>query len=107
MSAISPMHDLPEGYEGGRLHMLEDGIGARLVFGEPFAVSCIDHHGGTPALAPKGLDPAQIPQNLARVLTVTYTSGAVAAGNVIMPLATIGNDKAPVIYYIPEIRSMK
>lgn len=107
MSGISPMHDLPAGYEGGRFHLIEDGIAARLILGEPFAVRGIDGHCGTPALAPKDMHAADIPQHLARVLTITYASGAITAGKVVMPLATLGNDKAPIIDYIPEMRGIK
>lgn len=107
MSGINPMHDLPEGYEGGRFHLMEEGIAIRLIFGEPFAARGIDSHFGTPALAPKGLNAGDIPKHLARVLTITYTSGPIAAGNVIMPLASLGNAKAPILDYIPEMRNIK
>jgi len=79
---------LPKEYENGRFHLL--GLGCYFVL-ESLIVMCFSglrKHGGTPPIAPRGVEPAK---DAYRFMNVCYPPKAMisVAGSYIQPLASL------------------
>ena len=79
---------LPEGYEHRRFHLL--GLGCYFVLESLFVMgfSGLRKHGGTPPIAPLGIEPAE---DAYRCMTVCYPPKSMisAAGTYVHPLASL------------------
>jgi hypothetical protein len=79
---------LPEGYEHGRFHLL--GLGCYFVLESLFVMSFsgLRKHGGTPPIAPLGIEPAE---DAYRCMTVCYPPKSMisTAGAYVLPLASL------------------
>ena len=69
--------DLPDGYEGGRFHLLEFGAYVRLDGIKVISFSGLRWHGGTPPLAPDGQD---VDSSAYRWVVILYPQGSVISG---------------------------
>ncbi|KAJ3897346.1 hypothetical protein F5879DRAFT_927913, partial [Lentinula edodes] len=76
--------DLPDGWEGGRFHLVEFGLYIELDGLVIANFSGLRLHGGTPPLAPTGAD---IPAWAYRSVVVLYPQGPILDGRVVMNLS--------------------
>lgn len=77
MTGMLPNPRVPEGYEHGRIHVLPYGIYACL---SPFAMPFFNGrtlHGGTPPLAPEGVEPSP---SAVRFVVVLYSPKSLLTG---------------------------
>lgn len=93
--------DLPEGWEGGRFHLIEFGLYVELDGITASTFTGLRLHGGTPPLAPAG---AEIPPWAYRWVVVLYPQGATLDGRVNMNLCT--QTDGTLVQLTPEIKGL-
>ncbi|KAJ3858851.1 hypothetical protein EV359DRAFT_87125 [Lentinula novae-zelandiae] len=93
--------DLPEGWEGGRFHLVEFGLYVELDGLIIANFSGLRLHGGTPPLAPTG---AEIPAWAYRSVVVLYPQGPILDGQVVMNISA-DEDGVP-MQLTPKMRNL-
>ncbi|KAJ3885797.1 hypothetical protein GG344DRAFT_82325 [Lentinula edodes] len=93
--------DLPEGWEGGRFHLVEFGLYVELDGLIIANFSGLRLHGGTPPLAPTG---AEIPAWAYRSGVVLYPQGPILDGRVVMNISA-DEDGVP-MQLTPKMRNL-
>lgn len=93
--------DLPEGWEGGRFHLVEFGLYVELDGLIIANFSGLRLHGGTPPLAPTG---AEIPAWAYRSVVVLYPQGPILDGRVVMNISA-DEDGVP-MQLTPKMRNL-
>lgn len=95
-SAMVSANDLPDGYEGGRFHLVELGFYTCLQNTlQITGFSGLRWHGGTPPLAPKHIDfLCDIPEWAIRWVAILYSQSNVLDGHVTFNIAA-NEDKTP------------
>ncbi|KAL0070376.1 hypothetical protein AAF712_002567 [Marasmius tenuissimus] len=92
LSGVCSIPDVPEGYEAGRFHLLEDGVFIELD-GVKFAnFSGLGHHAGTPPRAPSGQ--AVVPHAM-RLNIIAYPPYQIMNGIARYYIAPSGNKAQP------------